>query len=213
MAAGVGHTGAGKAGPAVLRMDGTVLAFGAGATSAIFSPAARNWVAGAALPLAGARQLTTDGAPACLLSNGHVLFLASTGGGAGSTLYVDDGTSFSLVDAVDAAPDQCRLLALPSGRAMLTDTSPRLAFYTPAASPAGAWTPVIAQSPPEVAPGETTIVRGRRASGLAAGWAFGDAAAWAQGAPLVRLRAHAAPQTVTYCRGFDYAREQCWCGR
>ncbi len=204
-------------GPAILRADGNVIAFGATPNTATFKPdpapaKTGSWQAGPALPVDAGRQLVAKDAPACLLPNGNILLLlTATSGAAGdygatSIPYEFDGAVFTPAGPPHPkAPRDCRLLVLPNGQVMLAASSQIPSFYTPVAPTAQAWFPAINHVPGQLVPGASVLLRGLRLNGMSQACAFGDDAGMATNYPLVRLTSKATPKTVTYCRTYGHS--------
>ena len=154
-------------GPAVVRGDGKVIAFGgntgcvAGATAdptAILDLKSGSWSLGPYLPaVCGADAATScdlADAPAALLPNGAILFAASAGYGSAPTHFFE----FSRKDTVAQVSDTRRgaatsgayyynFLVLPSGQVLATDFSSKAEVYTPAGGTVAEWAPAITSVP------------------------------------------------------------------
>lgn len=183
-------------GPAVLRPNGTVFATGATSHTAIYSPAATpsspgTWTAGPDFPsIPGEGQLTVGDAPASLLPSGHVLVTASPGQASthffefdGSRLTEVPGPPHGPLDATDAE----RMLLLPTGQVLFTDTSSDVEIYTPAGSAKPGWAPTITSCPATLVPNNTYKISGTQFNGLSQAVAYGDDAQAATNYPLVRI--------------------------
>ena len=194
-------------GPAVLRPDGTVVAFGgntgcvAGATAdptAIYASASGTWSLGPDVPsvcgLGRTASCDLADAPAALLPNGNILFAASSGYGKVPTRFFE----FTRSDAINQVADPIynanrsgayyyNFLVLPSGQILLTDFSDTAEVYTPTGGPNAAWAPVISSSPATIAPGGWYALSGTQFNGLSQGAAYGDDAQMATNYPIVRI--------------------------
>jgi hypothetical protein len=197
----------GEVGPAILRPDGTVFTLGATGHTAVFTPAPNSsspgtWAGGPDLPNA---RVARD-APACLEPVGTVLFVAGAPGGTSCELYEFDGSTITSLATqpanVGVASPATRLLLLPNGQVLFSNNTSKLQFFTPSGTPPAASLPVITQSPQQIAPGRSYVVRGRQFNGLSQACAYGDDAGMATNYPLVRLTKGSA---VTYCRTYDHS--------
>jgi len=206
-------------GPAVLRPDGTLVAFGGntgcvtGATAdptAIYSSSSGTWAAGPDVPAVcgddGATSCDLADAPAALLPNGNVLFAASAGYGNAPTHFFEFTTSNAInqvADTVDFAASSgayyYNFLVLPSGQILSTDFSSLAEIYTPTGSANASWAPVITTVPTVLAPGSEYAVSGLQLSGLSQGAYYGDDAQMATNYPLVRIT-NSATGHVFYAR-------------
>jgi len=199
-------------GPAVLRFDGTVMAFGANSNTAIYTPPAiptdpGSWAAGPTLP--GGQGLA-DGT-CCLLPNGNVLFAASAPpiyNGTPTYFYETDGTSlFPAAATPRAGSDDCfniTFLVLPNGQVMQTDSSNDIEIYTPSGSPQDAWRPTITGAPSTVKQGSDYLISGTQFNGLSQTNAYGDDWSNATNYPIVRITNNGTGH-VKYCRTHDHS--------
>ncbi len=164
-------------GPSVLRPDGTVFATGAAGFNDIYNPGNGAWSRGPSFPTisvtysAGScnlsnatEQLSEADAPAVLLPDGNVLIApgpvdATCQWIPPTEFFEFDGTSLTQVaDAVNGSKVPSykgRLLLLPTGQVMYTNTFNYVQLYTPAGSPNPSWTPIVSSSPSNVTPGGT----------------------------------------------------------
>ncbi len=197
----------GEVGSAILRPDGTVFALGATGHTAIFTPGTNStvlgtWTPGADLP----NERVSRDAPACLEPDGRVLFVAGAAGASCCELYEFDGAAVTLL-AIQPTNTQTtsaatRLLLLPNGQILFINSTSSLQFFTPSGEPNGSSRPIISQSPHQIEPGKSYVVRGRQFNGLSQACAYGDDASMATNYPLVRLTKGT---TVTYCRTYDHS--------
>ena|SRR5579863_564965 len=189
-------------GPAVLRPDGTVVAFGGntGCTTpatdptAIYDSSANSWSPGPNVPTISGQNFDLADAPAALLPDGNILFAASTGYGHPPTHFFEFSTTNTIAqvaDTIDFASSSgayyYNFLVLPNGQIMSTDFSSLPEFYTPVGSPNPSWAPVISTAPSSVTPGSTYSISGTQFNGLSQGAYYGDDAQGATNYPLVRI--------------------------
>jgi len=189
-------------GPAVLRPDGTVVAFGGntGCTSpaadptAIYDSSANTWSAGPNVPEISGKYYDLADAPAALLPDGNVLFAASPGYGNSPTHFFEFSTTNTIAqvnDTVDYSGSSgayyYNFLVLPNGQIMATDFSSIPEFYTPVGSPNSSWAPVISSAPSSVTLGSTYSISGTQFNGLSQGAYYGDDVQGATNYPLVRI--------------------------
>ncbi len=190
-------------GPLVRLRDGRVFAIGATSHTALYIPSSNTWAAGPDIigalsgysnPLFGA-----DDAPAAVLPNGHVLFAADAGPtiktfAPPTELFDYDPVANTIGPVSPAIPDAIiaarsayvdRMLVLPTGQVLFSDSSKRLWVYTPAGLPLPAERPVIHG----VAYNGTGVftLTGKKITGQSAGAAYGDDAENDENYPIVRL--------------------------
>ncbi|MBV9037780.1 MAG: hypothetical protein JO182_25045 [Acidobacteriaceae bacterium] len=207
-------------GPAVLRPDGTVFATGACQSSqrvcvtpghtAIYTPptglsVTGIWIAGPDFP----DGLDVADGPAALLPNGNVLVAASPGIFLSGTRFFEwDGTSLNEVPRTPRAPSEPsyvgRMLILPTGQILYTDSSRDAEVYTPAGAANPSWVPTITDVPLLVNPGSTYTISGTQFNGLSQGAAYGDDAQSATNYPLVRITNRVTGHAF-YCRTHDHS--------
>ncbi len=209
-------------GPAVVRGDGTVVAFGGntgcvtGATNdptAIYDSKLNSWTAGPYVPAVcgsdSATSCSLADAPAALLPDGNVLFAASSGYGNAPTHFFE----YSSTNSITQVPDTLfwskqsgayyyNFLVLPTGQILSTDFSKTAEIYTPAGNPVAAWAPIVLQAPKQVAPGGSYTIVGEQLSGRSQGAFYGDDAQMGTNYPLVRI-VNAATGHVFYARTFS----------
>jgi hypothetical protein len=190
-------------GPAVLLPDGRVFQIGALAHTAIYTPSTNSWVAGPDIPgVYGA-----DDAPAAILPNGQVIFLADKGPTSGTFsppthMFDFDPTTNTITDITNSLPAalrtelnadpsyQSRMLVLPSGELLLApnnqdDTGNKLWIFTPDGLPNDSWKPTIS-SVVDNGDGSFTLT-GTQLNGISEGASYGDDAEMSSNYPLVRL--------------------------
>jgi hypothetical protein len=188
--------GGSEMGPAVLRPDGTVIAFaavtsGAPDPTAIFDSATLRWSAGPNVPSVAGQNYTLADAPAALLPNGNVLFAASPGLFRPPVHFFEfDGQGFTQVadtpDAPFIASYYLNFLVLPTGQILATDFI-SVQIYTPSGAADPSWAPAIDTYPATITRGATYQLTGRQFNGLSHGAAYGDDAQAATNYPIVRL--------------------------
>jgi hypothetical protein len=189
-------------GPAVLRPDGTVVAFGGntGCTTpatdptAIYDSSANTWTSGPNVPTISGKNYDLADAPAALLPDGNILFAASPGYGNSPTHFFEFSTTNTIAQVADtkdyagsSGAYYYNFLVLPNGQIMSTDFSSLPEFYTPAGSPNSSWAPVISSAPSTVTPGSTYSISGTQFNGLSQGAYYGDDVQGATNYPLVRI--------------------------
>ncbi|MGA2616932.1 MAG: VCBS repeat-containing protein [Thermoguttaceae bacterium] len=199
-------------GPGILLPDGRVFHPGANGNTALYSSPALagnstgNWVAGPVIP----NGEGANDAPAAMMTNGDVLFAASPymTNGSGvvapfnkpTDIYEYNPATNTITDTGIQAADstatstpgfETRMLDLPNGQVLFSDSSSQGYVYTPSSTPNGtptplaAWRPVIdnikANSP------TSFTLTGTQITGLSEGAAYGDDAQMASNYPIVRF--------------------------
>jgi hypothetical protein len=224
---GPGTVFSAEVGPAVIRPDGTVVAFSGtnSGQNAVYNTATGTWAAtGAAgdFPAGpGASHYAVADGPASLLPNGNVLVMASpvyptNPPGVFNTpshFFEFDGTNLTQVaDSPNAASFksyQGRMLLLPSGEVLLTAYNQGaiqdVVLYSNGGAPQDAWRPVITTAPPTVVGGNTYSISGVLFNGFSEGASYGDDAQSSTNYPLVRIINHATGH-VFYTRTHDHSR-------
>jgi hypothetical protein len=189
-------------GPAVVRGEGKVIAFGgytcAVDPTAILDIGAGTWSIGPTIPSVCGQSATLPcdlaDAPAALLPNGNILFAASSGYGDMPTLFFELARGTNTIARV-ANPlgesDQLgaytyNFLVLPTGQILVTNfETPEI--YTPTGTQVVNWEPRIGYVRANLQPGHTYKLRGHQLSGLSAGAYYGDDYQSATNFPLVRI--------------------------
>jgi hypothetical protein len=194
-------------GPAVLRGDGTVVAFGgntgcvAGATAdptAIYASKTGSWSAGPNVPATcgadGSTSCSLADAPAALLPDGNILFAASAGYGTMPTHFFEFGADNTITQVSDTVLHAAasgayyyNFLVLPNGQILSTDFSKTAEVYTPAGAPVSGWAPVVYKAPSRVSAGKTYQIVGAQLSGRSQGAYYGDDVQAATNYPIVRI--------------------------
>jgi hypothetical protein len=205
-----------ETGPAVLRPDGTVIAFGANGNNAIYNSNTGIWSAGPSFP-SGSGMAVADG-PAALLPDGNVLVQASgqpTGTctsphyATGSNFYEFNGSSFTYVGTFDTWSYAGRMLVLPTGQVLWTNSrigyAPNVQIYTPSGTYESAWQPSITSVASTLNAGSTNnLVEGTQFNGLSQGATYGDDAQMATNYPLVRITNNSTGH-VFYCKTHNHS--------
>ena len=200
-------------GPGFLLPDGRVFVIGASDYTAIYTPPALahnttgSWAQGPTIP----NGMGATDAPGAMMPNGDVLFAVSpmmtTAGTSGNPAPVN--AVFNKPTQIDeydpttntisiVSPSQysgsvfvTRMLSLPNGQTMFSDSSSSAAVYTPNSAPNGVTTPLDAWRPvitgiQQNADGSFTL-HGTQLTGLSEGAGYGDDAQMATNYPLVHL--------------------------
>jgi hypothetical protein len=211
-------------GPAVLRGDGTVVAFGGNTgcvanasndPTAIYNARNNRWTAGPSVPAVCGSNGTTScdlaDAPAALLPDGNILFAASAGYGGSPTHFFEYSAGNAITQVSDtvwfastSGAYYYNFLVLPSGQILATDFSQRAEVYTPASTPVASWAPVIETAPSEVVPGRHYMITGLQLNGVSQGAYYGDDAQAATNYPIMRLT-NVASNTVFYARSSNFS--------
>jgi hypothetical protein len=214
-----------ETGPQVLRPDGTVIAFGATPNTSSYNYKTGLWTGGPSFPTAvasypgscGGSGMTYPSAgaadgPASLLPDGNVLVVASPVNSSGnelncSSFFEFDGTNLNPVtgapDSGSQATFEMRMLLLPTGQVLFTDTTGDVELYTPSGTYQAAWQPTITSAPVNIGQGETYTISGTQFNGLSQASAYGDDASMATNYPLVRITDHSG--NVGYARTHDHS--------
>ena len=199
-----------EVGPAILRPDGTVLAIGATGHNAVYDSAAGVWSAAPDFPLnQHGQQLDIADGPAALLPDGNVLCMTSPGVFLyGTDFFEWDGANFNqTVNIPRASIDSSfmgRMLVLPNGQIMLTDSSNDVELYTSTGVPNPTWTPTITKFAKSLVHGKASTLSGTQFNGLSQGAAYGDDAQMATNYPLVRIT-NSGTGHVFYARTFKFS--------
>jgi hypothetical protein len=213
-------------GPQILRPDGTVIAFGATPNTATYNYKTGNWTAGPTFPIAVASYPSSCGGsgtnyssagaadgPGSLLTDGNVLVASSPVNSAGnelncSSFFEFDGTNLNTVtgppDASSVPTFEMRMLLLPSGHVLFTDTTGDVEIYTPSGTYQSAWQPTITSAPTNPGQGESYTISGTQFNGLSQASAYGDDATMATNYPLVRIVNNGTGH-VFYARTHDHS--------
>ncbi len=191
-------------GPAVLRPDGTLVAFGGntGCVSpktdpiAIYDSTAGTWTSAPDVPSVCGVKVACDlaDAPAALLPDGNILFAASPRYGHSPTHFFEftvgnltRQVSDTLYFASSAGAYFYNFLVLPTGQILSTDFSNIAEIYTPSGSPAARWAPLVSSVPTSLTACQSYTLRGQQLSGLSQGAYYGDDVQGATNYPIVKI--------------------------
>ena len=212
-------------GPAVVRPDGTLVAFGGNSgcneapskvdPTAIFDSNSGTWSAGPDVPAVcgktGLKHCSLPDAPAAILPNGNILFAASAGYGGSPTHFFEFTAQNTIQQVADdvfyserSGAYYYNFLVLPNGQILSTDFSKIAEVYTPTGSPNPAWAPTIIDYPASVNPGGYYQITGIQFNGLSQGADYGDDAQMATNFPLVRITNNATGH-VFYARTANHS--------
>ena len=212
-------------GPAIMRGNGTLVAFGGntGCTtptadpSAIYNTATGVWTAGPNVPATcgsgGTSSCTLADAPAALLSDGNVLFAASAGYAQSPTHFFELNGSNKigqvadpLFNASSSSSYYYNFLDLPNGQILVTDFSNVAEVYTPSGAISTVLMPVITSVATTLGLGDRYPITGKQLNGRSQGASYGDDAQMSTNYPLVRITNNATGNVV-YARttGFTTA--------
>jgi hypothetical protein len=206
-------------GPAVMRPNGTLVAFGGNTgckgvpnadPTAIYNTTAGTWSAGKNVPSICGKHadLGCDlaDAPGAMMPNGNILFAASSGYGNPPTHFFE----YTSTDAIEQVADTLEnastsgayyynFLVLPNGQILVTDFTNTAEVYSPVGSPKAAWAPTISSPPKVVARNGSYTLSGTQFNGLTQGAYYGDDEQGATNYPIVRLT-NKASGNVVYAR-------------
>jgi hypothetical protein len=198
---GVGY----ELGPAFRLPDGRVFVLGATGHTAFYDPTHNTWAAGPDVP----DGLTPGDVPGAEMPNGHVLFAAgpfpvlSSGP---TTVFDFDPVTATYTDVTPSdydltpRPNIMRMVMLPTGQVLFTDSTDQLAVYTPDGALDPSWKPVIA-GVTDHGDGTFTLT-GTQLNGISEGANYGDDAEMSTNYPLVRLTG--ARGQVYYARTYHW---------
>jgi hypothetical protein len=200
---------AAEIGPTIALQDGRMMVIGSSDAgtpghTAIYNPKTNTWVQGPDTP----GGLVADDAPAAVMINGHVLYAADAGSefSPPSSLFEYDpvtNTTTTVTPPGGASGVSCylyRLLQLPNGQVLVSDSDSQLYVYTPAGGPLAMWRPTITGVVANG--GGRYTLTGRQLTGRSEGTYYGDDVQNSSDFPLVRLTNTATGQ-VFYCRTFN----------
>jgi hypothetical protein len=207
-------------GPQVLMYNRKVIAFGGTtanvAHTALYDTTHNTWAAGPDLPSScgpnGNLPCTLADAPATLLPNGKVLFVASAGKFKTPAKFFEydpvankhqpmSGTS----DANNITSFYVNFLTLPTGQVLAVETyTSTIQVFTPDGTYQAAWQPIVANAPRCVVPSMSYVVSGNQLNGLSQTANYGDDQQAATNYPLVRIINNATGH-VFYARTYDHS--------
>lgn len=212
---GAGDQFSAEMGPMVLRPDGTVLAVGGNAATAVYDTNSGTWSEG---PSNGANG-SADG-PGVVLPDGNVFFMVSYGLGVGGPnggcyeppsyfLEYSGGSQFiedpPPPNAQNDASLAGEMLLLPTGQVLFTDETSDIEIFTPSGTYQPAWQPTVSSWPDPIYAGSTNnAISGTQFNGLSQGAMYGDDAQMATNFPLVRIT-NGATGHVFYCRTHGFS--------
>jgi hypothetical protein len=189
-------------GPQIMMYNGKLISFGGTtanvAHTALYTTSSNTWAAGPDLPStcnAGSTPCTLADAPAVLLPNGNVLFVASHGkfhNPAKFFEYDPTGNSYAAVsgtsDAASITSFYVNFLILPNGQIFACETyTATIQIYTPSGSPVSAAKPAITSVSSTLDAGTTYTLTGTQLSGLSQGANYGDDQQASTNYPIVRV--------------------------
>jgi hypothetical protein len=200
-------------GPAVRLHDGRIFIVGATGHTALYDPETNSWAAGPDVLDGGLLWGACD-APAAVMPNGHVMFIADASPqfttpfhaptkifdfnpNTNTIALVAPPLSTANLQGGPAYPT--RLLMLPNGQVLLNDASRQMWVYTPAGPIDPTVRPVV-NDVTYIGGGVFTLT-GLRLNGQSAGSSYGDDAESDQNYPVIRL---------TNASGTFYARTTDW---
>jgi hypothetical protein len=218
-------------GPAVMRGDGKLIAFGGttdcpGSTpkidpTDIYNASAGTWSSGPHVPsicgAGGKSPCDLADAPAALLKTGNILFAAGTGYVSASAKYGNPPTHFfeftttntivqvadPLMGASNNPSYAYNFLELPTGQILMTDFSGEAEVYTPSGTTQTSWAPSVTSiSATTLAPGSSYTIDGKQLNGRSQGAMYGDDAQAATNYPIVKL---VVGTHVVYCPTGSYS--------
>jgi hypothetical protein len=201
-------------GPSVLLPDGQVFWIGATNHTALYTPGTNTWEAGPDTPNdANGNVVGGFDAPAAVEVNGKVLYAASpptiTNGqfGTPTTIYEYDPSSNTTVAVPDTnGPDLSgaafvnRMLVLPSGQVLFTNSGKQIWVYNPDSGPSPSWAPTISNLSSFFG---TETLTGTQLNGLSEGASYGDDAQMASNYPIIKLTDNNG--TVRYASTFNWS--------
>lgn len=183
-------------------VEGRIFAIGATGHTALYSPSTNTWAAGPDITgvLGGSSALFgAADAPAAVMPSGHVLLSADASPTLGlfkapTQLFDFDPVSNTISPVSPAIPDSnltnapsfiTRMLTLPTGEVLFSDSSQQLWIYTPDGLPEPSWRPVFANV--KYSGAGVFTLQGVRMNGPSAGSAYGDDVESDENYPIVRL--------------------------
>ena len=200
-----------ETGPAVLRPNGTVIAFGATGATAVYNTGTGTWSAGPSLP---SGWVSSD-APAAVLPSGNVLVgVSGPYTGTCTNPTIPDHISFTEFNgstyttpnhAIGSKAFRARFLVLPTGNILYTHDSSDVQIYMPTGTYQAAWQPTINSVNTTLAAGSlNNLVTGTQFNGLSQGAMFGDDYQSATNYPLVQIK-NTSTGHVFYCKTHNHS--------
>lgn len=200
-------------GAAFLLPDGRAFFLGSTGNTAFYTPSGNTnpgtWQAGPAIP----NQQGTPDAPAAMMVNGKILCAVTPAPTSGTypsptSFYEFDpvADAFTLVNgpagSTLAGPSYVmRMLDLPDGTVLFSDSGTQLYVYQPGGSPLAAGKPAITGISTNA--GGTLHLNGTLLNGISEGAAYGDDAQMDSNYPLIRMT-NAVTGKVYYARTFNW---------
>jgi hypothetical protein len=179
-------------GPSVLRPDGTVFVSGANGLTAIYDTKTGSWSSGPTYPTVASGQLDMADGPASVLPDGNVLVATSPGVYSTPAYFFEfNGKKFISAPATAGASGDSsyniRLLLLPTGQVLETDSSTDVEIYTPKGKAIKSIRPTIKSVPTTLTHGTTYTLSGRKLNGATQDNFYGDDDQQATNFPLVQI--------------------------
>jgi hypothetical protein len=193
-----------EVGPAILLPDGRAFQIGAappftgttytgGAHTALYDPATNKWTAGPDIPAVG---VANDDAPAAVLPDGNVIFMGDTPFSNAPALvfeYNPTANTITQLQTPTALTNNLnqsgafvtRMLMLPTGELLFSDSSGQLWTYSETGTVQDAWRPTIS-SITNHGGGKYTLT-GTQLNGLSEGSYYGDDVQNSSNYPIIRL--------------------------
>ena len=196
-------------GPILRLQDGRAFVIGANGHTALYEPSTNTWAEGPDTP----SGFGADDAPAAETPNGHIVYAADN---VPAGLFNPPTKIFEFnpiaETTVEVTPDEdpnlsfvpsfvTRMLTLPTGQVLFTDSSEQLWVYTGDGVPNPALRPVVNNV--AYSGGAIFTLTGKRLNGQSAAASYGDDAESDENYPLVRLTSSTG--NVYYCRTSNWS--------